>query len=154
MAVDVHRNDLGRIAARGSVSVPALCAVESHAFVHHLVSTVRARVGEDIGTKEVLASVLPVGSVTGAPKRAAMMKIAALEVEKRGIYTGVYGAIGGDGSMTLAVAIRTIVADSLGGASYGSGGGIVADSDSAREWDELAWKERALSAPRRGARSK
>src|SRR4029079_2060460 len=121
------------------------------AFVHHLVSTVCARVREGATTRDVLMSTLPMGSVTGAPKRSAMTKIAALENEKRGIYTGVYGAVGGDGSLTLAVAIRTMVADAHGGGHYGSGGGIVADSNPEREWDELAWKERTLAEPRRGA---
>jgi anthranilate/para-aminobenzoate synthase component I len=145
MAVDVHRNDLGRVAEPGSVTVESLCAVESHAFVHHLVSTVRAVAREGAGAREVLEAMLPVGSVTGAPKRAAMMTIAALELEQRGLYTGVYGAIEPDGSMDLAVAIRTIVADARG-AHYGSGGGIVIDSDPEHEWRELEWKERALSA--------
>lgn len=144
MAVDVHRNDLGRVAAPGSVQVPALCVVESHAFVHHLVSTVQATVRPGASTREVLSSVLPVGSVTGAPKRSAMRIIARIEPERRGVYTGVYGMVGRDGSLTLAVAIRTMVCDRAG-LHYGSGGGIVIDSDPAREWEELAWKERALA---------
>jgi anthranilate/para-aminobenzoate synthase component I len=144
MAVDVHRNDLGRVAAPGSVTVPALCAVEPHAFVHHLVSTVRARVRGDATTEAVLASVLPVGSVTGAPKRSAMAMIARVERERRGVYTGAYGAVGRDGSLALAVAIRTMVRDARG-LHYGAGGGIVVDSDPAREWQELTWKERALA---------
>lgn len=144
MAVDVHRNDLGRVAAVGSVRVGELCAVEPHAFVHHLVSTVRAEARADATAREVLEAMLPVGSVTGAPKRAAMATIAAHELEKRGLYTGAYGVMERDGSMDLSVAIRTIVVDS-DGAHYGSGGGIVIDSDPDHEWDELAWKERALT---------
>jgi anthranilate/para-aminobenzoate synthase component I len=123
--------------------VPALCEVETHAFVHHLVSTVRAAARDDVTVGEVLDAVLPLGSVTGAPKRAAMTKIAQLEPEQRGLYTGVYGSIGRDGSMRLAVAIRTAVSDSRG-THYGVGGGIVVDSEPAREWDELIWKERAF----------
>ncbi len=144
MAVDVHRNDLGRVARVGSVTVPSLCEVETHAFVHHLVSTVRATVRDDASVRDVLDAVLPLGSVTGAPKRAAMMKIAALEPEQRGVYTGVYGSIGRDGSMRLAVAIRTAVSD-VAGTHYGAGGGIVVESDPAREWEELLWKERAFA---------
>jgi anthranilate/para-aminobenzoate synthase component I len=144
MAVDVHRNDLGRVARVGTVRVPALCEVESHAFVHHLVSTVRATVRDDASLDEVIDAVFPLGSVTGAPKRAAMTKIAQLEPEQRGIYTGVYGSIGRDGSMRLAVAIRTAVSDPRG-THYGVGGGIVVDSDPAREWEELMWKERAFA---------
>ncbi|MBL8678214.1 MAG: anthranilate synthase component I family protein [Myxococcales bacterium] len=146
MAVDVHRNDLGRVALVGSVAVDALCAVEPHAFVHHLVSTVRATARRGVGAREVLEAMLPVGSVTGAPKRAAMATIASLEPEKRGLYTGAYGVLDSDGSLDLAVAIRTIVVDSQG-AHYGSGGGIVIDSDPDHEWAELAWKERALASP-------
>ncbi len=149
MAVDVHRNDLGRIAAVGSVTVPELGAVEPHAFVHHLVSTVRARAREGVSAREVLEAMLPVGSVTGAPKRAAMTTIGRLEPERRGLYTGAYGVLDSDGSLDLAVAIRTIVRDEHG-AHYGSGGGIVIDSDPDHEWAELAWKERALAgAPAR-----
>lgn len=144
MAVDVHRNDLGRIAEVGSVSVASLCAVEPHPFVHHLVSTIRARARQDVTAKDVLEAMLPVGSVTGAPKRAAMQWIARIEPERRGLYTGAYGVIEPDGSLDLAVAIRTIVADERR-ANYGSGGGIVMDSDPAHEWAELAWKERALA---------
>lgn len=144
MAVDVHRNDLGRVAEVGSVHVPSLCAVEQHPFVHHLVSTVRARSLAGVDARTVLDAMLPVGSVTGAPKRAAMLQIAAIEAEQRGVYTGAYGVIEPDGSCDFAVAIRTIVAD-RDGAHYGSGGGIVIDSDPAHEWAELAWKERALS---------
>ncbi|MFO0562693.1 MAG: anthranilate synthase component I family protein [Polyangiales bacterium] len=144
MAVDVHRNDLGRIAEVGSVSVESLCAVEPHPFVHHLVSTVRARAREGASVKDVLEAMLPVGSVTGAPKRSAMQWIARIEAEQRGLYTGAYGVIERDGSLDLAVAIRTIVADARR-ANYGSGGGIVIDSDPAHEWAELAWKERALA---------
>jgi anthranilate/para-aminobenzoate synthase component I len=144
MAVDVHRNDLGRIAEVGSVSVASLCAVEPHPFVHHLVSTIRARARQDVTAKDVLEAMLPVGSVTGAPKRAAMQWIARIEPERRGLYTGAYGVIEPDGSLDLAVAIRTIVADERR-ANYGSGGGIVMDSDPAHEWAELAWKERAFA---------
>lgn len=143
MAVDVHRNDLGRVAARGSVTVDALWSVEAHAFVHHLVSTVRARVRDGATTEEVLRAVMPVGSVTGAPKRAAMECIARLEAERRGVYTGAYGCAWGDGSLSLAVAIRTAVRDA-GGVHYGVGGGIVAASEPSREWRELQWKSRGF----------
>jgi anthranilate/para-aminobenzoate synthase component I len=126
------------------VTVSSLCSVERHAYVHHLVSTVLARPRDGVTVREVLEAVLPMGSVTGAPKRSAMTLIAALEPERRGLYTGVYGALFEDGSLDLAVAIRTIVVDASG-AHYGSGGGIVIDSDPDAEWAELAWKERALS---------
>jgi anthranilate/para-aminobenzoate synthase component I len=144
MAVDVHRNDLGRVASVAGVTVPSLCAVETHRYVHHLVSTVEARLPSRLSAMELLGAVLPVGSVTGAPKLAAMDAIARLERERRGVYTGVHGAVFGDGSLELAVAIRTLVRDALG-LHYGVGGGIVWDSDPAREWDELGWKARGLA---------
>lgn len=143
MAVDVHRNDLGRVASPGGVSVSALFEPEAHRDVHHLVSTVTARIAGETNARDVLRAMLPVGSVTGAPKLAAMQVIAALERERRGLYTGVYGAVWSDGSVQLAVAIRTLVSDA-DGCHYGVGGGIVWDSDPEREWLELAWKQRAL----------
>ncbi len=144
MAVDVHRNDLGRVARAGSVRVPELCVTEAHRYVHHLVSTVTAEVAGDIPAVDVLRAMVPVGSVTGAPKLAAMDFIAQVERERRGLYTGVYGCAWGDGSIELAVAIRTMVCDARG-THYGAGGGIVWDSDPAREWDEMEWKQRAAS---------
>lgn len=143
MAVDVHRNDLGRVALPGGVTVPVLCGVEPHRYVHHLVSTVRAEVDPALSARAMLSAMLPVGSVTGAPKLAAMETIAALEAERRGLYTGVYGLVFADGRVELTVAIRTLVTDPAG-AHYGVGGGIVWDSDPAREWDELLWKQRGV----------
>ena len=141
MAVDVHRNDLARVAT--NVTTPSLFAVQTHAFVHHLVSQVRAEVPTALRSEEMLRAMLPVGSVTGAPKLAAMDLIARLEPTRRGLYTGVYGVVFGDGAVELTVAIRTAVVcgDAL---TYGVGGGVVWDSDPAREWEELGWKLRAL----------
>ena len=143
MAVDVHRNDLGRVATVGGVTVPVLCGVEPHRYVHHLASTVRAAVDPGLSARAMLSALLPVGSVTGAPKLAAMATIAALEAERRGLYTGVYGLVFADGRVELTVAIRTLVTDAAG-AHYGVGGGIVWDSDPGREWDELLWKQRGV----------
>lgn len=143
MAVDVHRNDLGRVAERGGVTVRSLFEVESHRYVHHLCSRVEARVLKGVPTGEILRSVLPVGSVTGAPKIAAMDVIAEVEPERRGIYTGVYGVVFADGSFELSVAIRTLVADGTG-LHYGVGGGIVWDSEVEREWEEVLLKQRGI----------
>lgn len=143
MAVDVHRNDLGRVALPGGVTVPILCGVEPHRYVHHLVSTVRAELDPGLSARAMLSAMLPLGSVTGAPKLAAMETIAALEAERRGLYTGVYGLVFADGRVELTVAIRTLVTDAAG-AHYGVGGGIVWDSDPDREWDELLWKQRGV----------
>ncbi len=143
MAVDVHRNDLGRVASVGTVTVPSLCAVEAHRYVHHLASTLRAELPSATRAVDVLRAMLPVGSVTGAPKLAAMETIAEVEPERRGLYTGAIGLARADGGVSLAVVIRTLVADATG-MHYGVGGGIVWDSDPAREWDEILWKLRAV----------
>ncbi len=143
MAVDVHRNDLGRVARVGGVTVPVLCGVEPYRYVHHLVSTVRAEVDPALSARVMLSAMLPVGSVTGAPKLAAMETIAALEAERRGLYTGVYGVVFADGRIELTVAIRTLVTDAAGD-HYGVGGGIVWDSDAEREWEEMIWKQRGV----------
>lgn len=145
MAVDVHRNDLGRVALPGGVTVTALYDTEAHRYVHHLVSRVEARLPPDLDAATLLRAVLPVGSVTGAPKRAAMAFIARVERYRRGLYTGALGAVTADGGFDLAVAIRTLVADRAG-LHYGVGGGVVWDSVAAREWDELVWKARAVTA--------
>ena len=93
---------------------------------------------------DLVASVLPCGSVTGAPKVRAMQIIASLESGRRGLYTGAYGALSADGDRAaLAVAIRTVVID-RNVATYGSGGGIVADSNPRDELEETCWKARAL----------
>ncbi|MBL8604152.1 MAG: anthranilate synthase component I family protein [Myxococcales bacterium] len=143
MAVDVHRNDLGRVATVGGVSVPSLFRTEAHAFVHHLVSTVEAEVPQNLSAFEMLQSVLPVGSVTGAPKLAAFDVISALEAHRRGLYTGALATLGSDGSLDASVVIRTLVDDEAG-LHYGVGGGIVYDSVAAEEYAELGWKVRAL----------
>lgn len=144
MAVDVHRNDMGKFANVGTVQVYALCSVQSHHYVHHLVSQISCKISDETSTLDILTAMAPVGSVTGAPKRAAMQTIAKLERERRGLYTGFYGAVWPDGSMELAVAIRTMVVDSSG-THFGCGGGIVYDSDPENEWQELQWKQRGLS---------
>ncbi|MCC7540380.1 MAG: chorismate-binding protein [Deltaproteobacteria bacterium] len=144
MIVDMARNDLGRVAVTGSVEVPAFLEVERFAELDHLVSTVTCRSRADVSLADVLDATFPGASVTGAPKVAAMDLIAEIERSRRGLYTGAYGYVACDGSLVLAMAIRTAVVRD-GSLVYGTGGGIVAASDPAREWDETVLKARALS---------
>jgi para-aminobenzoate synthetase component 1 len=143
MIVDVHRNDLGRVCEIGSVRVPILWGLESYATVHHLVSVVQGRLSEERSPVDLLRAAFPAGSITGAPKLRAMEIIEELEPVRRGVYTGALGYIGWDGGMDLSVAIRTLVAQD-GGAHYGVGGGIVADSVPAAEYQETLDKARGL----------
>src|SRR5690606_10445443 len=108
MIVDLVRNDLGRVCEWGSVEVPALCEVEHHPGLVHLVSTVQGRLRAGVGWAELLDATFPPGSVTGAPKLAALDVIAALEPVPRGPYCGAIGWVDGDaGAGDLNVAIRT-----------------------------------------------
>ncbi len=139
MIVDVERNDLGRVAVTGSVRLQAAPRVVTHATVHHRAARVVAHLSPGTSRSELLAAMLPSGSVTGAPKVRAMEVIAELEPTRRGLYTGAFGALGHDGGLHLAMAIRTLsVRD--GDAHYFAGGGIVADSVPEREVEETRWK--------------
>ena len=145
MIVDLMRNDLGRIAVLGSVSVPSLLEVEEYAHVHQLVSTVRARIAPPATALDVVRAAFPAGSMTGAPKHSAMSILHELEQGPRGVYSGVFGRLGLDGSADLAMVIRSIVLTSTG-ASIGTGGGITALSDPDEEIEETRVKARALLA--------
>lgn len=139
MIVDLMRNDLGRVAQIGSVSVPEVMAVEPFAGLHHLVSTVTCRTRPDVRLRDVLAATFPPGSVTGAPKIAAVELIEALEPEPRAAYTGALGYVDRAGGLSLAVAIRCAQLQN-GEARYFSGGGIVEASDPDRELAETELK--------------
>jgi para-aminobenzoate synthetase component 1 len=139
MIVDLERNDLGRVARTGSVEVSQFAVVESYATVHHLVSEVRAELREDTGLSALLRATFPGGSITGAPKIRAMEILAEVEAATRGPYTGSIGFFNGGDRIELSIAIRTAVM-SRGRAMYSTGGGIVADSDPDREWDETELK--------------
>ncbi|MGX5660747.1 aminodeoxychorismate synthase component I [Castellaniella ginsengisoli] len=143
MIVDLLRNDLGRIAVPGSVHVPALFSLEAYPSVWTLTSTVEAE-APDVPLAEVMRALFPCGSITGAPKIAAMQAIRSLEARRRGIYCGSAGWLAPDGDFSLNVAIRTI--ELRGGqAGFGVGGGIVYDSQAAEEWEECLWKARVLN---------
>ncbi len=148
MIVDLMRNDLSRVSEVGSVEVPDLFAVETLASVHHLVSTVRSRLVGD--ALSAVPAVFPAGSMTGAPKRSAMRILAGLERGPRGVYSGCWGRISVDGSLDLAVVIRSAVVRGRT-ATIGTGGGITALSDPAAEWDEIVLKARPLVAALGGA---
>jgi para-aminobenzoate synthetase component I len=143
MIVDLLRNDLGKVCEYGSVHVPHVCEVESFQFVHHLVSEVRGKLRSGIGPLDLIAAAFPGGSVTGAPKVRAMEIIAELEPTARGPYCGCLGWIGFDGSADTNVLIRTFTAG-RGWVQFPVGGGIVADSDPAREYEETLHKAAGL----------
>lgn len=143
MIVDLLRNDLGKSCAPGSVRVPKLFEVESFANVHHLVSTVEGRLAEGRDALHLLRDCFPGGSVTGAPKYRAMQIIEQLEPHHRGIYCGAIGYIGFDGNMDSNIVIRTLVY-SGGVVRCWAGGGIVADSDVAAEYQETLDKASAM----------
>lgn len=148
MAVDVHRNDLGRVAEPGSVRVLAEPRVLGGLTVWSRMAEVVARRAPGTSLEQIARAVLPCGSVTGAPKVRAMEVIARLEPWRRGLYTGVVGFVGRDGGLELAMAIRTLEIDSGAAperhATYFAGGGIVADSDPDRELEETRWKAAQL----------
>jgi len=143
MIVDLLRNDLSRVCRPGSVRVPALAALESHATVHHLVSTVTGRLEPGAGALDLLRACFPGGSVTGAPKLRAMEIIHELEPVPRGPYCGCFGYLGVDGALDTAIAIRTLVVRDRSVTCH-AGGAIVLDSDPEEEAAEIAAKVAAL----------
>ncbi|MER6954541.1 MULTISPECIES: chorismate-binding protein [unclassified Streptomyces] len=156
MIVDLVRNDLGRVCATGSVSVPDLCAVEKHPGLVHLVSTVRGELPDGAGWPELLDAAFPPGSVTGAPKSSALRIIEALETSPRGPYCGGIGWVDADrGTGELAVGIRTFWIDRADtGAAvlrFGTGAGITWGSDPEAEWAETELKASRLLAVASGA---
>ncbi|RMD63441.1 MAG: aminodeoxychorismate synthase component I [Alphaproteobacteria bacterium] len=145
MIVDLLRNDLGRVAEIGSVAVPDLFTVETYPTVHQMTSSITARLSPGVGPGELLRSLFPCGSITGAPKIRAMEIIRELEPAPRGVYTGAIGMFAPDGTVNLNVAIRTLVIDRDGHGQMGIGSGIVFDSDPEAEFDECLLKARFLN---------
>jgi para-aminobenzoate synthetase/4-amino-4-deoxychorismate lyase len=153
MIVDLLRNDLGRIARRGSVRWSDTFEVERFETVWQLTSTVSADLSPDVGFAEVFRALFPCGSVTGAPKVSTMAIVADLEDSPRGVYCGTVGYLAPPGApgprARFSVAIRTVVLDGRTGlAEYGVGGGITWDSRAASEYDETVAKARVLTTRR------
>ncbi len=145
MIVDLLRNDLGKSCVPGSVCVPKLFEIESYSNVHHLVSTVQGQLVGGRTAVDVLRDCFPGGSITGAPKQRAMQIIEQLEPHRRGVYCGVIGYIGFDGNMDSNIVIRSLIY-SHGEIRSWAGGGIVADSNCADEYQETLDKASAMLA--------
>ncbi len=143
MIVDLLRNDLGRSAVTGSVQVEKLFDIESHANVHHMVSTIRAEIKPEISPLEAVLNAFPGGSITGAPKKRAMEIIRELEPDSRGLYCGSFGYFSDQGVADFNILIRSVVA-TPSGAECWAGGGVVKDSTAAGEYDELFSKVQQL----------
>jgi anthranilate synthase component I len=143
MLIDLGRNDVGRVAAAGSVRVTERMVIERYSHVMHIVSNVEARIAPGRDAIDVLEATFPAGTVTGAPKVRAMQLIDEFEPVKRGIYSGAVGYLGFNGDMDVAIAIRTAVVKA-GGLHVQAAAGIVADSDPRSEWLETQHKARAL----------
>lgn len=144
MIVDLMRNDLAHSCIPGSVHVKRLFEVSSYATLHHMVSTIVGQKRADIATLDAVRACFPPGSMTGAPKYRAMQWCLRHEGIRRGVYSGALGWFGGDGSCDLSVVIRTLI---LQGErfEFQVGGGIVADSDPKKEWQETLTKARGIA---------
>ena len=152
MIVDLVRNDLGRVADIGTVTVPSLLRISPAPGVWHLVSTVAAQVGEHVTITDLHDAAFPPASVTGTPKSRALSFLAGWEQHSRGVYCGTIGMSGPgltgesgpSGDLDLNVAIRTVAVAPGGSAVLGVGGGITIDSDPEREWQECLDKAAAI----------
>jgi anthranilate/para-aminobenzoate synthase component I len=152
MIVDLIRNDLGRVAEPGGVRVVRLGSLRTFRHLHHLESLVAARLAAGVRVSDLLRVTLPGGSITGAPKRAALRFIREAEPCPRGAYTGAAGFVRGDGRALFNVAIRTAIVQGRF-VDYHAGGGIVWDSDPTEEWAEVETKSREFQALVGGGRA-
>lgn len=144
MIVDLLRNDLGRIATPGTVIAEPLFSLEAYPSVWTMTSTIQATIGATTSLEQILRALFPCGSITGAPKIAAMKRIQQTETQSRGLYCGSLGWLAPNGDFSLNVAIRTLLLKKDGRGLYHVGGGIVHDSVAALEWDECQWKARIV----------
>jgi anthranilate synthase component 1 len=143
MLIDLGRNDIGRIAATGTVELTDRMVIERYSHVMHLVSEVHGQLDKDMSAIDVLRATFPAGTLSGAPKVRAMEILNELEPVRRGVYAGAVGHLDWHGNADLAIAIRTaIVKDHT--LHLQAGAGIVADSDPQAEWEETMNKGRAL----------
>ena len=145
MVVDLVRNDLSRVAERGSVQVESLCALRSFPQVHQLVSTVSCRLKPGQSFRQILEACFPMGSMTGAPKIRVMELTDRYETSARGLYSGSIGFMEPNGNFDLNVVIRSLQYQSAQQyLSYHVGSGITVYSDPSIEWEECLWKARAI----------
>ena len=145
MIVDLLRNDIGKIANPGTVSVDKLYEIKSYKTVHQMISRVRGKLDSSINEIDIIKALFPGGSVTGAPKESAMKIIDNIEDYSRDLYTGSIGYIKSNGDLNFNVAIRTMTINN-NIATYPVGGGIVWDSTSQNEWDEAQLKSKILTS--------
>ena len=150
MIVDLMRNDFGAICEPGSVDVPRLLASESHPGLFHLVSDVTGRLQKGLNWNQILSSLLPAGSISGAPKSSALKVISEIEKIDRGPYCGVIGWIDNDQAL-LSVGIRIFWSVADGKINFGTGAGITWQSDPNSEWEETQLKAKRLIAIASGA---
>ncbi|HTT08326.1 MAG TPA: anthranilate synthase component I [Gammaproteobacteria bacterium] len=143
MLIDLGRNDVGRVAGIGTVRVTEKMVIERYSHVMHIVSNVLGKLKPGLNAIDVLRATFPAGTVSGAPKIRAMEIIDELEPVKRGVYAGAVGYLAFSGNMDTAIAIRTAVIKG-GMLHIQAGGGIVADSVPATEWEETLNKARAM----------
>ncbi|GFG55618.1 aminodeoxychorismate synthase, component I [Mycolicibacterium agri] len=154
MIVDLVRNDLSRVADIGTVTVPELLAVRPAPGVWHLVSTVTAQVPVDVSMAALLDAAFPPASVTGTPKTRARELLTGWEPRRRGVYCGTIGLASPVAGCELNVAIRTVEFGADGSAVLGVGGGITADSDVDREWEECLHKAAPIVGAKPTAQSR
>ncbi|GAB3676584.1 anthranilate synthase component I [Salinisphaera aquimarina] len=143
MLIDLGRNDVGRVSQPGSVKLTERMGIERYSHVMHIVSNVTGRLKAGLTPMDALRAAFPAGTLSGAPKIRAMEIIDEIETVKRGVYGGAVGYLAGNGSMDLAIAIRTAVLKD-GEIHVQAGGGIVADSHPTTEWEETMNKARAV----------
>ena len=143
MLIDLGRNDVGRVSSTGSVRLTEKMVIERYSNVMHIVSNVTGQLREGLTAMDALRAILPAGTLSGAPKIRAMEIIDELEPVKRGVYGGAVGYFAWNGNMDTAIAIRTAVIKD-GELHVQAGGGIVADSVPALEWEETINKRRAM----------
>jgi anthranilate synthase component 1 len=143
MLLDLGRNDVGRVAARGSVEVTESFTIERYSHVMHIVSNVQGRLREGEDMVSALVAGFPAGTVSGAPKIRAMEIISELEPHRRGVYAGGVGYFGAGGDMDTCIALRTAVFKD-GRIHVQAGGGVVFDSDPQKEFEETVHKASAL----------
>jgi len=143
MLIDLGRNDVGRVARTGAVTLSEQFVIERYSHVMHIVSQVEGELRDGLSYMDVLKATFPAGTVSGAPKIRAIEIIQELEPHKRNVYAGAIGYIGWNGDADTAIAIRTAVIQD-GRLHVQAGGGVVHDSDPAKEWEETMNKARAL----------